>query len=73
MLSGKFIIFIVISYIGSDIKGFITSPLKIILFGVIVFIAWTIGNRVNKNIEANYENDIIDEIAIDIDNKKAMK
>lgn len=70
MLSGKFIMFIVISYIGSDIKGFITNPLKIILFGVIVFIAWTIGNRVNKNIEANSENDIIDEIAIDIDNKK---
>ena len=70
MVSGKFIMFIVISYIGSDIKGFITSPVKIILLSIIVFIAWAIGNKVNKSIENNYENDTIDEIAIDSDIEK---
>ena len=69
MISGKFIMFIVISYIGSDIRGFLTSPLKIILLSIIVFIAWVIGNKVNKSIEDNYENDVIDEIAIDRDIK----
>ena len=70
MVSGKFIMFIVISYIGSDIKGFITSPVKIILLSIVVFIAWAIGNKVNKSIENNYENDTIDEIAIDSDIEK---
>lgn len=70
MVSGKFIMFIVISYIGSDIKGFITSPVKIILLSIVVFIAWAIGNKVNRSIENNYENDTIDEIAIDSDIEK---
>ena len=70
MVSGKFIMFIVISYIGSDIKGFLTNPVKIILLSIIVFIAWAIGNKVNKSIENNYENDTIDEIAIDSDIEK---
>lgn len=51
MLSGKFIMFVVISYIGSDIKGFITNPIKILIFGLIVLLAWKIGNKVNTSIE----------------------
>ena len=70
MVSGKFIMFIVISYIGSDIKGFLTSPIKIILLSIVVFIAWIIGNKVNRSIKNSYENDTIDEIAIDSDIEK---
>lgn len=58
MLSGKFIMFIVISYIGSDIKGFITSPIKIILFILMVLIAWKIGNKVNTSLEHNEDEDL---------------
>ncbi len=55
MLSGKFIMFIVVSYIGSDIKGFITSPIKILTFIIVVFLAWKIGNRVNLSLDRNEE------------------
>lgn len=49
MLSGKFIMFVVVSYIGSDIRGFITNPIKIIIFSLIVLLAWMIGNKVNSS------------------------
>ncbi|WP_455542822.1 TVP38/TMEM64 family protein [Intestinibacter sp.] len=51
VLSGKFIMFLVISYIGQDIYGFITSPLKIIGFCAIVFLAWKLGNKLNKDLD----------------------
>ena len=56
MLSGKFVMFMIISYIGRDINGFITNPIKILLFLIIVFIAWKISNKVNLSLE-NYEED----------------
>lgn len=40
MLAGKFVMFIVISYVASDIEGFITSPLKIASFILLVFLSW---------------------------------
>lgn len=51
VLSGKFIMFLVVSYIGQDIYGFITSPIKIIGFSIIVFLAWILGNKLNKDLE----------------------
>ena len=51
VLSGKFIMFLVISYIGQDIYGFITSPVKIISFCAVVFIAWKLGNKLNKDLD----------------------
>lgn len=57
MMSGKFVMFLVISYIGSDIKGFITHPIKIVIFTVLVALSWVIGNRFNLKLEHNYEKD----------------
>lgn len=51
VLSGKFIMFLVISYIGQDIYGFITSPAKIIGFCALVFLAWKLGNKLNKDLD----------------------
>ena len=51
VLSGKFIMFLVVSYIGQDTYGFITSPIKIIGFCVVVFLAWVLGNKLNKDLE----------------------
>ncbi|WP_243446420.1 TVP38/TMEM64 family protein [Romboutsia weinsteinii] len=56
MLAGKFIMFLVVSYIAGDIKGFITSPFKIALFIGIAFIAWTIGAKVNKSLDEYHDN-----------------
>lgn len=46
--------FFIISYIGKDIVGFVTNPIKVITFLLIVFIAWKIGNRLNKDLD-NFE------------------
>lgn len=51
VLSGKFIMFLVVSYIGQDIYGFITSPVKIIGFCIVVFLAWTLGNKLNRDLD----------------------
>lgn len=55
MLAGKFIMFLVISYIAGDIRGFISSPFKIALFAGVVFIAWKIGAKVNKSLDEHHD------------------
>ncbi|MGL5328046.1 MAG: VTT domain-containing protein, partial [Peptostreptococcaceae bacterium] len=52
MLSGKLIMFIIISYVGSDIQGFVTDPVKMIIFLGVVLLAWIIGNKVNKSLNS---------------------
>lgn len=52
MLSGKLVMFIVISYVGSDIQGFVTNPVKMLIFLVIVLLAWNIGNKINKSLNS---------------------
>lgn len=53
MILGKFIMFLVISYIGSDIKTFITDPLKVISLIILVLVFWILGNKVNKRINSS--------------------
>lgn len=53
MLSGKFVMFLVISYPASDIVGFIKNPIKIAFFILLVFLAWKVGNKVNTKLDEN--------------------
>ncbi|WP_296644728.1 TVP38/TMEM64 family protein [Romboutsia sp. 13368] len=53
MLSGKFVMFLVISYPASDIISFIRNPIKIAFFVLLVFLAWKIGNKVNNRLDIN--------------------
>lgn len=55
MLAGKFIMFIIISYISEDITGFIHNPIKIALFFALTIISWIIGKRFNKKLEIHEE------------------
>ena len=55
MLAGKFVMFIIISYIAEDITGFIHSPLKIALFIGLTLVSWLIGKRFNKKLEQHEE------------------
>ena len=50
MLAGKFVMFLVVSYPASDIKGFISSPIKIGGFLLLVFLSWKIGIKVNSSL-----------------------
>lgn len=56
MLAGKFVMFLVISYPSSDIKGFINSPIKIALFLLLAFLSWKVGNKVNSSLEEEKHN-----------------
>ena len=57
MLAGKFVMFLVVSYVASDIKGFITNPLKIAFFVGLVFMSWEIGIKVNNSLEEHSSED----------------
>lgn len=51
MLAGKFVMFLVVSYVASDIKGFINNPLKISFFVGLVFMSWKIGSKISNSLE----------------------
>ncbi len=53
MLSGKFVMFLVISYPASDIINFVKNPIKIAFFIFLVFLAWKIGNNINNRLDIN--------------------
>ena len=69
--------FLVISYIGQDIYSFITNPVKIIGFCLIVFLAWKLGNKLNKDLDyieeqrhiKTEENDLNDDEYIEMEKK----
>jgi hypothetical protein len=51
MVSGKMVMFMVASYIGDDLIGFIKSPLKIVFVTILVIISFFIGRKINSKIE----------------------
>lgn len=55
MMSGKFVMFLVVSYVGSDIRGFFTHPAKIVIFILLVLLSWKIGNKFNLKLEQNHD------------------
>ncbi len=50
MMFGKFVMFLLISYVGEDVTEFFTNPMKIIIFTVSIFISWIIGKKINNKI-----------------------
>ena len=53
MLSGKFVMFLIVSYLASDVVGFIKNPIKIVIFLILVFLAWKVGKKVNAKLDEN--------------------
>ena len=51
VISGKLVMFFIVSYIGKDIFGFITNPFKVSALVLITFIAWKIGHKLNKDLD----------------------
>ncbi len=50
MVIGKFVMFLLISYVGEDISEFFDNPIKIIVFILAICISWIIGKNVNNKI-----------------------
>ena len=60
VVAGKLVMFFIVSYIGKDIFGFITNPFKVCVLLIITFIAWKMGNKLNKDLD-EYEKKRINE------------
>lgn len=56
MVSGRILMFLVASYIGNDVVGFIHSPMKIIFVSLLTIISFLVGRKINARIEAKYHN-----------------
>lgn len=54
VVSGKLVMFFMVSYIGRDIIGFVTNPLKVGILFLITFLAWQIGKKLNNDLD-NFE------------------
>ncbi|MGL5330329.1 MAG: TVP38/TMEM64 family protein, partial [Peptostreptococcaceae bacterium] len=50
MLSGKFVMFLFLSYIGDDLVNLFSNPIKIIILLIVISTSWIVGNRVNNKI-----------------------
>lgn len=50
MISGKFVMFLLISYVGDDITELLNNPIKIILLSFVVMLSWLVGQNINKKI-----------------------
>lgn len=53
MISGKFVMFLFISYMGKDIDTLIYNPQKIMLLTVTIIISWIVGKNINRKIHKN--------------------
>lgn len=51
LLCGKIIMFSIASYIGNDIIGFFTNPIKIIVVLIIIIASFVIGKKLSKGME----------------------
>lgn len=47
-----------ISYLGSDLREIITSPVKIIVSSVIIFVIWGIGKLIERRLNKRVEHDL---------------
>lgn len=54
MISGRFVMMMFASYIGNDLIDFIKSPIKIILFTLLVIISFFVGRKINSKIETKH-------------------
>lgn len=59
LTAGKLVMIFAVSFIGSDLKALLTQPVRTIIVGIIVFLLWLIGKRIehrlNRKVEAEFQ------------------
>jgi len=55
---GKFIMISVVSFIGSDIKSFVTQPLRTAIVVLVIANLWFVGKWIEKRINTKVEDDL---------------
>ncbi len=60
MMSGKFLMMFLVSYIGSDVIGFFKSPIKIAVVLITSVVAYFLATKVKKDLELREDDAIIE-------------
>lgn len=50
VLSGKLVMIFMVSFIGQDLYALITQPIRSIIVGIVIFLLWFIGKRVERHL-----------------------
>jgi uncharacterized membrane protein YdjX (TVP38/TMEM64 family) len=55
VMSGKFVMIFIVSFIGHDIHSLLTQPFRTAIVGVVIFILWYVGKRIEVKINKGAE------------------
>ncbi|MBZ5751382.1 TVP38/TMEM64 family protein [Metabacillus rhizolycopersici] len=50
VLSGKLVMIFMVSFIGQDIRALLTQPIRSIIAGIVIFLLWFVGKKVEKHL-----------------------
>jgi uncharacterized membrane protein YdjX (TVP38/TMEM64 family) len=53
VLSGKFVMIFMVSFIGQDLHALITQPTRSIIVAIVIFLLWFIGKRVERRLNVS--------------------
>ncbi|MCG3089637.1 TVP38/TMEM64 family protein [Sporosarcina cyprini] len=55
LMAGKFVMIFTISFIGHDLRALFTQPIRTAIVGIIIFLLWFIGKRLEKRLNKRVE------------------
>ncbi len=55
VMSGKLVMIFIVSFIGYDIQSLLTQPFRTAIVGVVIFILWYVGKRIEVRINKGVE------------------
>ncbi|APH05981.1 TVP38/TMEM64 family protein [Bacillus weihaiensis] len=50
VLSGKFVMIFMVSFIGQDLHALITQPIRSIIAGIVILLLWFVGKKIEKRL-----------------------
>lgn len=57
MASGKFVMFLILSYVGEDIWNIYKNPTKLFILSITIIIFWILGKKLNDKINSHKDNE----------------
>lgn len=57
VVAGKMVMIFTISFVGYDIKSLLTQPFRTAIVGVVIFILWYVGKRIEIKMNTSVEKD----------------
>ncbi|MGG3888246.1 TVP38/TMEM64 family protein [Metabacillus fastidiosus] len=50
VISGKFVMVFIVSFIGYDLHALITQPIRLVIAGLVIFLLWFVGKKAEKRL-----------------------